>query len=92
MPSTYTPNTLLRSIIDRRKGSSLGVYTTQWFNEFHWSARGRSAEDWLDEPKKRREKLPYPAIKVVYPTKGTVQQTRLGEQVYIYPPYQYGLY
>lgn len=63
------------------QGSSLGIYTTQWFNEFHWSARGESAEDWLDQPKKRRENLPYPSIKVVFPSKATVQQTRLGEPV-----------
>jgi hypothetical protein len=63
------------------QGSSLGIYTTQWFNEFHWSARGESAEDWLDEPKKRREQLPYPPIKLVFPTKVTVQQSALGEQV-----------
>ncbi|KAG6892081.1 hypothetical protein C0992_001982 [Termitomyces sp. T32_za158] len=63
------------------QGSSIGVYTRQWFNEFHWSARGESAEDWLDEPKKKREKLPYPPISIVFPTKATVQKTALGEQV-----------
>ncbi|KNZ71939.1 hypothetical protein J132_05214 [Termitomyces sp. J132] len=62
------------------QGSSIGVYTTQWFNEFHWSARGESAEDWLDEPRRRREKLPYPPISIIYPTKTTVQKTTLGEQ------------
>ncbi|KAG5640710.1 hypothetical protein DXG03_007467 [Asterophora parasitica] len=62
------------------QGSSLGIYTTQWLNEFHWSARGESAEDWLDEPKKKREKLPYPSVNVVFPTKATVQQSTLGEQ------------
>ena len=68
------------------QGSSIGIYTTQWFNEFYWSARGESAEDWLDEPKKRREQLPYPPIKVVFPSKTTVQQSRLGEEV---SPYQF---
>ena len=63
------------------QGSSLGVYTTQWLNEFHWSARGESAEDWLDEPRKHRERLPYPPIKLIFPTKKTVQQSKLGEQV-----------
>ncbi|KAF8222342.1 phospholipase D/nuclease [Tricholoma matsutake] len=53
------------------QGSSLGIYTTQWFNEFYWSARGESAEEWLDEPKKRREQFPYPPIKLVFPTKLT---------------------
>ncbi|KAF6750434.1 tyrosyl-DNA phosphodiesterase-domain-containing protein [Ephemerocybe angulata] len=61
------------------QGSSLGNYTTQWLNEFHWSARGESAEDWLKEPKARREKLPYPPIKVVFPTKKTVQESAAGE-------------
>lgn len=63
------------------QGSSLGNYTTQWLNEFHWSARGESAEDWLDEPKKRREKLPLPPVNIVFPTKATVQKSQLGEQV-----------
>ncbi|KAG6816179.1 hypothetical protein H0H87_008053 [Tephrocybe sp. NHM501043] len=75
--------TSIHVMIHEKKGSSLGIYTTQWFNEFHWSARGESAEEWLDQPKKRREKLPYPPIKVVYPTKATVQQTILGEQMII---------
>jgi len=61
------------------QGSSLGYYTTQWMNEFHWSARGESAEEWLDEPKRRREKRPYPPIKVVFPTKKLVQESALGE-------------
>lgn len=64
------------------QGSSIGVYTTQWFNEFHLSARGESAEDWLDQPKKSREKLPYPPVHLIYPTKTTVQESALGERVY----------
>ena len=66
------------------QGSSLGIYTTQWFNEFHFSARGESAEDWLDRPRKAREKLPYPPVKVIYPTKTTVQNSTPGERVYLY--------
>jgi len=62
------------------QGSSLGTYTTYWLNEFHLSARGESAEAWLDKPKKSREKMPCPAIKIVFPTKGTVQASPLGEQ------------
>jgi tyrosyl-DNA phosphodiesterase-1 len=34
------------------RGSSICIYTIQWLNEFHLSARGESAEDWLDRPKK----------------------------------------
>ncbi|KAF9449699.1 phospholipase D/nuclease [Macrolepiota fuliginosa MF-IS2] len=67
------------NLIIECQGSSLGSYTTQWMNEFHWSARGESAEDWLDEPKRRREKLPFPPVKVVFPTKRTVQASALGE-------------
>ncbi|KAF8637199.1 hypothetical protein AX16_010858 [Volvariella volvacea WC 439] len=61
------------------QGSSLGTYTTQWMNEFYCSARGDSAESWLDEPKKGRERLPYPPIKVIFPTKGTVKASAAGE-------------
>jgi len=63
------------------------MYTTQWLNEFHWSARGESAEDWLDSSKKSREKLPYPPVKVVFPTKATVQASTPGEKVF----YELGL-
>jgi len=62
------------------QGSSIGIYTTQWLNEFHLSARGESAEDWLDRPKKTREKLPYPPVHLIYPTKTTVQESTLGER------------
>lgn len=61
------------------QGSSLGNFTTQWLNEFHWSARGESAEDWLDEPKRRREKLAFPPVKIVFPTKQTVRESAGGE-------------
>ncbi|KAF8900465.1 tyrosyl-DNA phosphodiesterase-domain-containing protein [Gymnopilus junonius] len=61
------------------QGSSIGLYSTQWLNEFHWSSRGESAEVWLDKPKKSREKLPYPPVKLIFPTKATVQQSAAGE-------------
>ena len=64
---------------DSSQGSSLGTYSTQWMNEFHWSARGLSAEDWLDEPKSRRTKLPWPSVKVIFPTRKIVQESVLGE-------------
>lgn len=63
------------------QGSSLGSYTPQWLNEFHWSARGESAEDWLDKTKKSREKLPFPSVKIVFPSKATVKSSAMGEQV-----------
>ncbi|KAK7045945.1 hypothetical protein VNI00_006940 [Paramarasmius palmivorus] len=62
------------------QGSSIGQYTTQWLNEFFWSARGESAQDWLDESKKRREKLPFPrGLKIIYPSKETVRGSQHGE-------------
>ncbi|KAG5650353.1 hypothetical protein H0H81_012545 [Sphagnurus paluster] len=72
-----------KNILIECQGSSLGNYTTQWLNEFHWSARGETAEDWLDESKKKRERLPFPPVKIVFPTKATVHQSRLGEQMII---------
>ncbi|KAG8215114.1 tyrosyl-DNA phosphodiesterase-domain-containing protein [Butyriboletus roseoflavus] len=61
------------------QGSSIGSYSTQWLNEFHWSARGESAEEWLDEPKTRRSKIPWPPVKIVFPSLKTVRATVLGE-------------
>ncbi|KAJ4492595.1 tyrosyl-DNA phosphodiesterase-domain-containing protein [Lentinula edodes] len=63
------------------QGSSIGSYTTQWINEFYHSAKGESAEDWLDKPKSRREKLPYPVeVKVLFPTLATVRSSQHGER------------
>ncbi|EIN05149.1 phospholipase D/nuclease, partial [Punctularia strigosozonata HHB-11173 SS5] len=62
------------------QGSSIGTYSTQWMNEFHYSCRGESAEDWLDQPKTRRAKLPWPPVKIVFPSLATVQASRLGEK------------
>jgi tyrosyl-DNA phosphodiesterase-1 len=63
------------------QGSSIGTYSTQWMNEFHWSARGESAEDWLDVRRAHREKLPYPPVKIIFPSLKTVRATVLGEPV-----------
>ncbi|KAI6134297.1 tyrosyl-DNA phosphodiesterase-domain-containing protein [Pisolithus croceorrhizus] len=63
------------------QGSSIGTYSTQWLNEFYYSARGESAEDWLDEPKARRTKLPWPPVKILFPSLRTVKGTVLGESV-----------
>ncbi|KAF5314322.1 hypothetical protein D9619_011921 [Psilocybe cf. subviscida] len=62
------------------QGSSIGTYTTQWMNEFHWSARGESAESWLPKTKKSRAEAPYPPVRIVFPSKATVQASTLGEQ------------
>lgn len=50
-------------------------------NEFYCSARGASAEEWLDEPKSRRMKLPYPPVKILFPSAKTVRESVLNEQV-----------
>ncbi|KAH9929332.1 tyrosyl-DNA phosphodiesterase-domain-containing protein [Fomitopsis serialis] len=62
------------------QGSSIGSYSTQWMNEFHCSARGESAQTWLDVSKARRAKLPYPPIKVLFPTAQYVHESVLGDQ------------
>ncbi|KAG1744560.1 tyrosyl-DNA phosphodiesterase-domain-containing protein [Suillus paluster] len=68
-----------KDLVIECQGSSIGTYSTQWINEFHWSARGESAEDWLDEPKARRAKLPWPPVKVIFPSLKTVHDSVLGE-------------
>ncbi|TFK84746.1 phospholipase D/nuclease [Polyporus arcularius HHB13444] len=61
------------------QGSSLGTYSTQWLNEFYCSARGESAQTWLDVSKARRAKLPFPPIKILFPTARYVRESVLGE-------------
>ncbi|KAF8553316.1 phospholipase D/nuclease [Imleria badia] len=61
------------------QSSGIGTYSTQWLNEFHWSARGESAEDWLVEPTTRRSKLPWPPVKIIFPSLETVRSSVLGE-------------
>lgn len=61
------------------QGSSIGNYSTQWLNEFYWSARGESAEDWLVETKASRAKLSWPPIKILFPSLRTVKETVLRE-------------
>ncbi|EKM52233.1 uncharacterized protein PHACADRAFT_148739 [Phanerochaete carnosa HHB-10118-sp] len=61
------------------QGSSIGTYTTQWLNEFYVTARGESAESWLDQPRARRARLPFPLVKILFPTRKTVQDSALGE-------------
>jgi len=68
-----------RELVLECQGSSIGTYSTQWLNEFHWSARGESGEDWLDEPKARRSKLPWPPVKIIFPSSKTVRASALGE-------------
>ncbi|CAK5273496.1 unnamed protein product [Mycena citricolor] len=57
------------------QGSSIGVYTTQWFNQFYTSACGdpSALRSHLGIPEPQRKKLAYPAnISVVFPTQQTV--------------------
>ena len=54
---------------------------SQWMNEFYHSASGESAEEWLDGPKGRRSKLPWPAMKVLFPSLKTVRESIGGEPV-----------
>jgi len=63
------------------QGSSIGTYSTQWMNEFYCSAKGESAQSWLDTSKARRAKLPYPPIKILFPTHQYVHESVLGEAV-----------
>ncbi|TDL27098.1 phospholipase D/nuclease [Rickenella mellea] len=67
-----------REVVLECQGSSIGTYSTQWMNEFHHSARGDSAEDWLDGPRARRAKLPQPPIKIIFPSLQTVKSSVLG--------------
>ena len=54
-------------------------------NEFHCSARGVSAQTWLDVPKARRAKLSFPPIRILFPTVQYVRESVLGEQVSMFP-------
>ena len=69
------------------QGSSIGNYSTQWMNEFHCSARGVSAQTWLDVPKARRAKLSFPPIRILFPTVQYVRESVLGEQVSMFPQF-----
>ncbi|KZT68593.1 phospholipase D/nuclease [Daedalea quercina L-15889] len=69
-----------KEVVLECQGSSIGTYSTQWMNEFHCSARGESAQTWLDVSKARRAKLPYPPIKILFPTLQYVRSSVLGEQ------------
>ena len=74
-----TPST--KELVLECQGSSVGNYSTQWLNEFYCSARGESAQTWLDVSKARRAKLPFPPVKILFPTARYVRESRLGEAV-----------
>ena len=75
-----TPKNKGRELLLECQGSSIGNYATAWLNEFYCSARGESAQTWLDKPKSRRSKLPFPPIKILFPTAQYVRGSVLGEQ------------
>jgi hypothetical protein len=81
LPSHSLPLTQCRTIRPSFQGSSIGSYTTNWMNEFYISAQGNSAEDFLDKPKKSRDKLSYPPVKILFPSLTTVRESKLGELV-----------
>ncbi|TRM65778.1 tyrosyl-DNA phosphodiesterase-domain-containing protein [Schizophyllum amplum] len=60
------------------QGSSIGRCTSVWINEMHLSMRGQSAQAWLDMSKKRREAVLLPPVKIVFPTRATVDATAWG--------------
>ncbi|KAI6160265.1 hypothetical protein EDD17DRAFT_1834005 [Pisolithus thermaeus] len=68
-----------KELVIECQSSSTGSYTTQWLNEFYYSARGESAEDWLCEAQERRANLPWPPIKILFPSIRTVKEAVLGE-------------
>ncbi|KAJ6485522.1 tyrosyl-DNA phosphodiesterase-domain-containing protein [Mycena sanguinolenta] len=60
------------------QGSSIGTYTTQWFNQFHISASGHfsALKAHMDLSEGKRKKLEYPrGVKVVFPTSATVKSS-----------------
>ncbi|KAJ7262092.1 tyrosyl-DNA phosphodiesterase-domain-containing protein, partial [Mycena rebaudengoi] len=67
-----------RNLVIECQGSSIGTYTTQWFNEFYLSASGlsRTLKSQLDISESKRRKLAYPeGVKVLFPTLETVKST-----------------
>ncbi|KAJ7173422.1 tyrosyl-DNA phosphodiesterase-domain-containing protein [Mycena filopes] len=67
-----------QNLIVECQGSSIGTYTTQWFNQFYISATGHSSalKSHMDMSEGRRKKLDYPlGVKVVFPSLATVKST-----------------
>lgn len=54
-------------------------------NEFYCSARGDLAKKCLEERLAQRAKLPHPPIQIIYPSKRTVEESVVGEQVRGFP-------
>lgn len=70
------------------QGSSVGKCNKVWLKEFYHSASGASAQDWIGKPKKA-DRLPWPGkagVKILFPSLGTVRESRLGEAVsFLFP-------
>ncbi|KAJ6580791.1 tyrosyl-DNA phosphodiesterase-domain-containing protein [Mycena capillaripes] len=67
-----------QNLVVECQGSSIGTYTTQWFNQFYISASGHSSalKAHMDISEGKRKKLAYPpGVKVVFPTFATVKST-----------------
>ncbi|KAJ7080775.1 tyrosyl-DNA phosphodiesterase-domain-containing protein [Mycena belliarum] len=67
-----------QKLIVECQGSSIGMYSTQWFNQFYLSASGHlsALKDHMDLSEGRRKKLEYPrGVKVVFPSLATVKST-----------------
>ncbi|KZT61887.1 phospholipase D/nuclease [Calocera cornea HHB12733] len=60
------------------QGSSVGNYTTQYLNEVYKSCCGIDPIDWLDTPKARLAKLPWPPVKILFPALKTVDESVFG--------------
>ncbi|KAF7345486.1 hypothetical protein MVEN_01567100 [Mycena venus] len=68
---------MTQNLVIECQGSSIGLYTTQWFNQFYISASGNSAalEAHMDLSEGKRKKLEYPrGVKVVFPTFRTAEE------------------
>ncbi|KAF7345485.1 hypothetical protein MVEN_01567000 [Mycena venus] len=62
---------MTQSLVIECQGSSIGPYTTQWFNQFYISASGNSAalKAHMELSESKRKKMDYPrGIKVVFPS------------------------
>ncbi|KZO92068.1 phospholipase D/nuclease [Calocera viscosa TUFC12733] len=60
------------------QGSSVGNYTTQYLNEVYKSCCGTDPISWIDTPKARLSKLPWPPVKILFPTLQTVDESVFG--------------
>ncbi|KIY69520.1 phospholipase D/nuclease [Cylindrobasidium torrendii FP15055 ss-10] len=61
------------------QGSSIGLYSKSWLNEFYNSALGRSGEDLLKNKARYRDKPVAGKISIVYPSRTTVRASKRGE-------------